>query len=182
MLKSPVVSVEGMHQLDAILDIIKNETVYKKRLDDLKKKHKELVDLIKTVGEVNSIHDIREQAQNEKAKITGELDSLKAKKDQADEIIAQAHVRARSIETDAANRAREQNNILDQREKELHENRKQFTDRDIELKKSEESVRSSKLAVEAELSRLAQLQESANAVRLELQERKSQIEKVLSGV
>lgn len=187
MLKSPVVfedlpSVEGMRQLDAILDIIKNATTYKKRLDELKNKHSELVDLIKTVGEVNSIHDIRDQAQVEKLKITGELEGLQAKKDYADEVIAEAKVRSMSIEADASSRARDQKSILDMREKELSEGQKQLKVRDEELRKAEETMRGSQLAVGAELSRLKQLQESATKSRMELQDRKAQIEKVLSGV
>ncbi len=187
MIKSPVVvedlpSVEGMRQLDAILDIIKNATTYKKRLDDLRKKHAELVNLIKTVGEVNSIHAIKDQAQIEKIKITGELEALQAKKDYADELIAAANMRAVSIEADASSRGRDQQSVLDMREKKLSENQKQLNVREDELRKAEETIRGSQLAADAELSRLKQLQEAASKSRMELQERKAQIEKVLSGV
>lgn len=187
MLKSPVSnedlpSLGGMHQLESILSIVKNESVYKKRLTDLKKKRDELLELISTVGSVNAIHEIREQAKQEKLKITAELDALRDKKEAADAVISEAHVRARAIEADAASRAREQKNVLDLREKEVYVNREQLNDREKEVRKSEERLRGSELAVGAELKRLEQLQESANNARKDYEDRRQQIEKAIAGV
>ncbi len=187
MLKSPVVhedlpSLGGMHQLETIYDLIKNETVYKKRMALMKKQRKELLDLISTVGSVNAITEIREQAKQEKLDITAELNALKDKKEAADAVISEAHVRARSIEADAGSRIREQKNILDLREKELHVNREQLNEREKEVRKNEEKLRGSQLAVGAELKRLSQLQEASNKARMDLEDRKQKVEKLLAGV
>ena len=186
MLKSPVLhedlpSLTGMHQLESILSIVKNEAVYKKRLVDLKKKRDELLDLIATVGSVNAIHEIREQAKLEKVKITKELNALQDKKEAADTLIAEARTRASTIEADAASRARDQQTALDYREKELTANRKQLAEREKEVRKAEDTVNSSRLAANAELDRLKQLQEAANKSREDFENRKQQLEKAISG-
>lgn len=187
MLKSPVVhedlpSLSGMHQLESILSIIKNESVYKRRLMDLKKKRDELLELISTVGSVNAINEIREQAKQEKLKITAELDALSDKKEVADSVISEAHGRAKFIEETAGSRIREQKNILDLREKELHVNTKQLNERENEVRKTEERVRMLELSVGAEYKRLEQLKEATNTVRMDLEDRKQQVEKLLAGV
>lgn len=191
MLKSPVShtdlpSSSGMSQLDTILDIVKNETVYKKRLADLKKKRDELVKLISAVGSVNTINEIREQVEQEKLKLTAErsagYDLLNNKKEAADLILSEAHTRARTIEADAANRSQDQKNVLDLREKELNENRKQLNEREKEFSKNEEKLRVSKLSIDAELERLEQFKEMANKARIDYEYRKQQLEAAIAGV
>jgi hypothetical protein len=187
MLKSPVMhedlpSLGGIQQIETIYDLIKNEIVYKKRIAYLKKKREELVDLISTVGSVNAIHEIREQAKIEKIKITEELNALRDKKEKADVVIAEAHTRARSIEADAASRARDQQTTLDYREKELTENRKQFGERERMLRLAEVKVGESQTAVNSELKRVKQLQEAANKARMDFETRRQKVEKFMAGV
>ncbi len=187
MLKSPITnddlpSLSGFDQLAMFYSIIKNETVFKKRSAHLKKQRDELVDLISTVGSVNAIHEIREQTKQEKLKIVAELTSLKDKKDAADAVVSEAYTRARSIEADAGSRIREQKNILDLREKELLANRNQLNDREKEMRKAEEKLRGSQLAVDAELKRLSQLQKLTTNAREDLETHKQKIEKALAGI
>ena len=186
MLKSPVLhedlpSLGGIQQIETIYDMIKNKTVYEKRVAYLKEKRKELLDLIATVGSVNAIHEIREQAKLEKVKITKELNALKDKKEAADPLIAEARTRASTIEADAASRARDQQAALDYREKELTANRKQLAEREKEVRKAEDTVNGSRLAANAELDRLKQLQEAANKSREDFEERRQKLERLLAG-
>ena len=175
-------SVAGMKQLEAILDIVKNEVAYKKRLKDLEKKRADLVALIRTVGDVNAIEEIRLQAQVEKSKVLAELAGLHDKKEKADEVIAEARVAAKSMESDALSRIRSQKDEVDQREKQLAEQRRQLDDREKEVRQAEAKVEGARLATNAELSRLAQLQELANKARTDYEDRRQQIEKALAGI
>ncbi len=172
----------GFNQIQIILDLITNKDLYAQQLKELDKKKKELTKLIKAVGSVNTIHEIREQAEQERQKIVAELVALKDKKDVADIVISEAHTRARTIEADAASRNRDQKNVLDLREKELLANRAQLNEREEEFRKSEEGLRVSKLAANAELDRLTQLQELANNARMDYEDRRQQIEKAIAGV
>ena len=76
----------------------------------------------------------------------------------------------------------EQKEVLDRREKELSENRKQLNEREVEVRKAEASVTRLKLAAQAELDRLKQLQEVTNDARIEFENRKDKLERALSGV
>ncbi len=174
--------LQGMTQLGAVLEIVKNEKNYNKYLKKLEKQRDELIELIETVGKVESIDLLKKQVKDETKKLESELTAIDVKKEEAATFVAQTKMRVASMEADAASRIRDQKTVLDMREKELHENRKQLNDRDKELQKAEAKIHELQLSTQAELDRLHQLQETANKSRIDYQERREQIEKAIAGV
>ncbi len=185
MLKGQVTAIDlplqGMTQLQMILDIVKNEKSYNTRLKGLDVQLAKLVELIETVGKVESIEELKKQAKIQTEKLETELNAVDAKEKSAQDLVAQARTRAVSIEADASSRLYEQKEVLDRREKELNENRKQLAEREIEVRKAEDTVNGSRLAANAELDRLKQLQEVANKSREDFEERRQKLERVLAG-
>ncbi len=185
MLKGQVTAIDlplqGMTQLQMILDIVKNETTYNKKLKGLNVQLAKLVELIETVGKVEAIEELKNQAKIMTEKLNTELSTMQTKKEMADDIVSQAKLRSVSIESDASSRLNEQKEVLDRREKELSENRKQLNEREVEVRKAEASVTRLKLAAQAELDRLKQLQEVTNSARIEFENRKDKLERALSG-
>ncbi len=157
----------GVSQLQAVLDIFNNKTEYAKQLREIDNKNKELRSLVRAVGTITEIDKIKRAAQVELEKLQSENDFLKEKSAVIDVTIAEAESRASTIINNASVRIREQQYALDQREKELAENRKQFNIREIELRRNEEKVRVIKLAVESDLRRAKQAQESTNRFAVE---------------
>ncbi len=185
MLKNPIIAVDlplqGMGQLSLMLDIVKHEKEYSKKLKALQDQKKEILALIETVGKIESIDSLKQQIVGETEKLEAERQGIKVKQQEADDIVTQALTRSRTIESDAAGRARDQQSKLDQREKEFFENKKQFNERETELRKAEEKIRMTQLAVEAELSRLKQLQEAATNTLRDYEAKRAKVEKLLAG-
>ena len=87
MLKGQVTAIDlplqGMTQLQMVLDIVKNETTYNKRLKGLNVQLAKLVELIETVGKVESIEELKNQAKIMTEKLNTELSTMQTKKEMA---------------------------------------------------------------------------------------------------
>lgn len=174
--------LQGMTQLASILEIVKNEKLYNKRLKVLEQHKQDIVVLIQTVGEVEEIEAIKAEIVREKEIALGVVKELEDEKILAGAATTEAQRNAKSITSDALEQMTEQKVLLDMREKALQDKQTQLGQREREIQLSEVKTDKAHATVELELKRLAALQKLADGARLDFENRQVQLEKAISGI
>lgn len=174
--------LQGMTQLASIIDIVKNEKLYKQRLNVLEKHKKEIVTLIQVLGEVEEIEAIKVEVSNTQKQVSVTLQKLEDEKVKVNDLATKAQLGAKSIESAALERMDGQKTILDMKERELHAKKVELSEREREIQLSEVRTEQAKTEVQTELKRLERLQKVADSARLDFEARQAKLEKAISGI
>jgi len=173
---------DGFAQLVAILDIIKNKTVYEKRVAELQSHKEAITKLIEVVGTVDSIDGIKQKAVVETEKTYNLTKIVEKKLISADGIIKEAQARATTIMADATSKAADQKTNMDYREKELAAGRNKLAEDTRAIQLTQVKLDTMQRNLESKLGAIEHQEGAAVKARQDFENRKQQVENLLSGI